>query len=468
MLNYDTGVIPGALLQISQELNFNNEEMAYLSSLVYIGLCSATFFGSFMFHRFKAKWVLALMVFINSIWWLVFAMSSNIYILYVSRFILGFSQAFVVIYAPVWINEFSPPDANTRWMAGFHSACIIGIIFGYLVAQILVNYLYHYMSWRVAIHIQGVWQFLISVITIFVDNRNIDWKWLPTNESSLTDALENKQTKFSKDSSKKQNGTTKRLSALKRIDTIDEEGIGALLAQFKILWCNHVFVLVTLWLWSVYFVVTGIQFWTTAYLIVVLKVDVNTTMCLFAFVAISAPVAGVSIGSYFSDRTGGYKGENLINAVRLWTYFGLVAFIFGFPIGFIFNLFIVPLLWLLLFAGAMLIPTCTGIIVSSVPRQYQTASSSMSQLLFNLGGYFLSPVLSAYVMDKFDDHIQGFIWGYRVVLWWSVFGLIFIIITWIYVSNSEKYKQADNYNEIQDIKNVQLEISRRQAQSYSI
>jgi predicted membrane protein len=81
---------------------------------------------------------------------------------------------------------------------------------------------------------------------------------------------------------------------------------------------------------------------------------------------------------------------------------------------------------MLLFTGAMLTPACTGIIVSSVPRKYQTASSSMSQLINNLGGYFLAPVLSAYVMDCFDDPDEGFIWGYRVVLWWSIFGLVFI------------------------------------------
>lgn len=37
-LNYDTGVIPGALVQISDELSFNNEQIAYLGSFVYLGL----------------------------------------------------------------------------------------------------------------------------------------------------------------------------------------------------------------------------------------------------------------------------------------------------------------------------------------------------------------------------------------------------------------------------------------------
>jgi hypothetical protein len=92
----------------------------------------------------------------------------------------------------------------------------------------------------------------------------------------------------------------------------------------------------------------------------------------------------------------------------------------------------------------------------------------MSQLIFNLGGYFLAPVLSAYVMDCFDDPDEGFIWGYRVVLWWSIFGLIFIACAWIYVANAEKLQDDDDYSGPQDLKSVQLEILRRQAQSYSI
>ena len=91
---------------------------------------------------------------------------------------------------------------------------------------------------------------------------------------------------------------------------------------------------------------------------IVLKEDVNTTMIMFSFVAISAPVAGVSVGSIISDYVGGYKGENLLKAIKLCTYFGLAAFIFGFPIGFVDTLFyLVPLLWMLLFTGAMLTPS---------------------------------------------------------------------------------------------------------------
>jgi hypothetical protein len=61
--------------------------------------------------------------------------------------------------------------------------------------------------------------------------------------------------------------------------------------------------------------------------------------------------------------------------------------------------YVLPLLWCLLFFGAALIPTATGVIVNSVTREHQATSSSMSQLIYNTFGFFLAPVLSAAVMD---------------------------------------------------------------------
>ena len=54
-----------------------------------------------------------------------------------------------------------------------------------------------------------------------------------------------------------------------------EEDLGSpdFLEHLKELMTNWLFLFVTLSLCSVYFVVTGIQFWTTAYMVYVLKVD---------------------------------------------------------------------------------------------------------------------------------------------------------------------------------------------------
>ena len=74
----------------------------------------------------------------------------------------------------------------------------------------------------------------------------------------------------------------------------------------------------------------------------------------------------------------------------------------------------------------------------------------MMQLLFNLFGFFCAPVVSAAVMDQFQDEMLGMIWGFRVCLWWSFFGIIFIIISWIFAARKfESYNQFHDENESQ-------------------
>ena len=46
-----------------------------------------------------------------------------------------------------------------------------------------------------------------------------------------------------------------------------------------------------------------------------------------------------------------------------------------------------------------MLPACSGIVVSVVPRKFRTVSSSCSLVFFNLFGYFLSSVLSGFLMQ---------------------------------------------------------------------
>ena len=147
-LNYDTGVIPAALVQIQHEIQLSHPQVAYLGSLVYLGLCTSSLFVSSIFNRFSAPRVIAFNVFLNAIACFVFSMYSNLWILYAMRFLLGFTQAFVVIYAPVWINEFSPSAASTRWMAALNVSALLGVLLGYTLTAVLLNYFSHYAGWR--------------------------------------------------------------------------------------------------------------------------------------------------------------------------------------------------------------------------------------------------------------------------------------------------------------------------------
>ncbi len=261
-----------------------------------------------------------------------------------------------------------------------------------------------------------------------------------------------------------------------RIDSIETSNLGRYLLQTKIVLTTPLYISITLGLCSIYFIVTGIQFWMTKYLIEILEGEPLLVNIIFSIISVTAPLLGVILGGTFSDKYGGYKGENAIKAIKICIAFGLISFVFAFPMGFLFQIiYLCILLWTFLFFGAAIIPIGTGIMISSVQKDCQATSSSISQLIFNLLGYFFSPMLTGYIMDRFIDKRQGFIWGMRVVFWWVIFSLIFFILSYfIAIHKYEKQKKNPEESEessmIEDSMKenmsnfMKLEINRRLAQ----
>ena len=64
-------------------------------------------------------------------------------------------------------------------------------------------------------------------------------------------------------------------------------------------------------------------------------------------------------------------------ALRICVRFAVLCSPFAMYVGFMtdFTYFLIGF-WLLMFLGACLVPTCYGIMVSAVPKQYQNASSA--------------------------------------------------------------------------------------------
>ena len=492
-LNYDTGVIPASLIKITQEIKFNYSEQALIGSLVYLGLSFASLFVSMIFSKFGPSKVCSLILLLNCISCFTFSLSSNKIILFSMRFLMGATEAFIVIYGPVWVNNYSPLEYSTTWMGILHSCIVLGVVTGYVTASIIINFFGKYFTWRFAIQIQGFAEIFFALFFWFENDEyiNVDVrKTISINEIELENKNNINTINYNNNQVNNNNFTiphgsnasfprNSRMSKRKlnpRIDSIETSNIHGFLFQTKQVLTTPLYVSITCGLCSIYFIVTGIQFWMTKYLIEILEAEPLLVNIIFSIISITAPLFGVLVGGAFSDKYGGYKGDNVIKAIKICIAFGLVSFVFAFPMGFLFQIiYLSILLWSFLFFGAAIIPIGTGIMISSVQKDCQATSSSISQLIFNLFGYFFSPMLTGYLMDKFSDKRQGFIWGMRVVFWWVIFSLIFFIISYFIAMN--KYEKEKNNQEeseedsmIEDSMKenmsnfMKLEINRRLAQ----
>ena len=487
-LNYDTGVIPASLIEITKEINFDYSEQALIGALVYLGLSFASIFVGMIFSRFGPSKVCSLILLLNCLSCFTFSLSSNKIILFCMRFLMGATEAFIVIYGPVWVNNYAPLEYSTTWMGILHSCTVLGVVAGYIVASIIINFFGHYFTWRFAIQIQGFAEIIFALFFWFENDEYINVDVRKTVSASEVE-MENKNNNVSNNinnniytvphGSNTSFNINSRMSKRKfnpRIDSIETSNIHGFLFQTKIILTTPLYISITLGLCSIYFIVTGIQFWMTKYLIEILEAEPLLVNIIFSIISITAPLFGVLVGGAFSDKYGGYKGENVIKAIKICIAFGLISFVFAFPMGFLFQLiYLSILLWTFLFFGAAIIPIGTGIMISSVQKDCQATSSSISQLIFNLFGYFFSPMLTGYIMDEFIDKRQGFIWGMRVVFWWVIFSLLFFIISY-FIANLKYEKQKKNPDESEESSMIddsmkenmsnfmKLEINRRLAQ----
>ena len=467
-LNYDTGVIPAALIKITKEIDLDYSEQAMIGSFVYLGLSFASLFAGLIFSKYSPKIVCAIILILNSVSCFIFSFSSDKVILFLMRFFMGATGAFIFIYGPVWVNNFSPPEHSTTWMGILHSCSIFGVFLGYLVTAIILNFLHKFISWRVAIQIQGIVEIFLA---FFLFKENEEYINVDTRK---TIPFEEKEIKFDKKKIKESPSLISVTRRDPRIDTVELGNLGFYFFQAKTILKNKLYILITLAITSIYFIVTGIQFWITKYLIEILEVEPIVVNIIFSIISITAPLSGVLFGGTISDKYGGYKGKNETKALQMCSAFGLLTLFFGIHLGFMFRIiYLSVLLWAFLFFGAAIIPIATGIMISCVPKDCQATSSSISQIIFNLFGYFCSPMIAGFIMDIFEDEKQGFIWGMRLIFFWVTVALMFILSSYL-VSyyNYKKYNNEDkeDSNMIEDsmedsLSNfMKLEINRRLAQ----
>lgn len=77
-------------------------------------------------------------------------------------------------------------------------------------------------------------------------------------------------------------------------------------------------------------------------------------------------------------------------------------------------------LWMAVFIGSAGMPGMIGIMVNSVHKSEQAFSTSFSNTVYNLFGFFLSPTISSCIMDLFDDPVRGLEIGFSIVCYGSV------------------------------------------------
>ena len=154
-----------------------------------------------------------------------------------------------------------------------------------------------------------------------------------------------------------------------------------------------------------YFVLTGIQFWFSDYLITVINIDKSTVFDEFAIVSVTGTVFGVLAGGYISSLLGGYNSKKTMYYTCILAIF---CFACALPIPYVNNKnnigVIMICLWFMLFASGFILPCMTGIMLNTVRPNLRITAMSLANICYNLLGFLPAPFLYELISSSRDGN----------------------------------------------------------------
>lgn len=168
---YDTGVISGALLFINEDWNLADYVQGFLVSSVLIGAVIGAAINGVLADIFGRKKIIiatAIMFILGSVFC---AIAPNIYVLILSRMLVGFAVGIVNFIVPLYLSEISPKNLRGTIVSLYQWAITAGILFSYLVNAVFAHVVY---TWRWMLFV-GVVPGLILLIGMLFLNDTPRW-----------------------------------------------------------------------------------------------------------------------------------------------------------------------------------------------------------------------------------------------------------------------------------------------------
>ena len=142
LLNFDSGATPAVLEFLTVDFRLSPSQQGMLGAFPYIGTLFMSPFAGQLLSRYNPKICVCISLLLNTFFCGLFALSpqcnnasgncAGTYILLSSKLCIGISQACVLIYLPVWVDEFAIPSLRTLWMSLLQAGIPLGVMLGYL------------------------------------------------------------------------------------------------------------------------------------------------------------------------------------------------------------------------------------------------------------------------------------------------------------------------------------------------
>ncbi|CAI5736066.1 unnamed protein product [Peronospora destructor] len=439
----EAGAVPSLLQQFTLTFRLNPQEQGLLGAIVYITISLASPWCSTLFRRFDPRQLLGISLVVNNLAVLGLACTPTMTwysksLLIALRGLIGLSQAFSCVYSPLWVHDYAPKAKRGTWMSYLQGAVPVGITLGYFagsitiwmasrgpeVAMTVLNSVVPTLS-NAALGasanddlVDGIddvsmrlchgiycwrWPFLtqfglilpLSILIFLVPREHIRLRSTRRRSIVIVDTDEDEDTSAENNMpttcddaehvfmSHKKRSNVLNGSSLRLLESHEHEVNTSRWSNLGLLLQHKVYVFIVMGLSGLFFVVAGVQFWTTLYL----ETNTNDSMykihVAYLLVSGTGPIMGVFFGGWLIDQFGGYSGPyHQMQALRVCMLLGGGSCLAALPV---------------------ILPACSGIVISAAPPRLRPLASSVAYASYNLFGYAASNYVPGLIMNFIID-----------------------------------------------------------------
>jgi MFS family permease len=115
-------------------------------------------------NKINRKHLFIFCLLLNGLFLFLFTLTNNVSVLFLIRILTGVFQVFVIIYCPVWVDQFGISNRKTLMMSLLQVTGPVGIVSGYAMTAVFIK---SNMSWKSSFQVQAAIYALLSIILIF-------------------------------------------------------------------------------------------------------------------------------------------------------------------------------------------------------------------------------------------------------------------------------------------------------------
>ena len=385
LLNLDQGGISASTKEIKSDFKMSDRELGSFGGISFLGTTLGGIFSLSIINKINRKYLI--LAFLSTIITSLFfpTIVSSKFLLILSRVLTGFSQSFMSIYLPVWVDQYGIYSKKSIMMSLISVPSAFGYLLGYIFAV--------FTSWRSTFRINCLMSGILLICFLFSKSLYFSKSIIPKKNSNIYN------TNHSINSSSIQINDNISLFEDAAINN-DNYGKTSIINHAIKCFKSKLFCLSTLSLITIFLILSGLQFWINDFLENSIHIlDKKERLMYFIIIILITMIGAPITGGFIMQKIGGYDSYK---SIYLPFYCCVISLICS-------NLllitsyknFVAVLICGYLFSGCIIIASLNGIIMSSIPKEYAGSASSISNLLYNICGRLVGPSFYGIVRSLF-------------------------------------------------------------------